>query len=189
MSYWRRSPCSQLEKYRKRSSIETSRSVIRPGTPPGSGQPSSSSLSTSITCSASKLPLARWKRNMLLDSVAPTKPSSASGSCRKRTSSGTRPGLAEVEGLLEPPLGEVPEVQPLPVAAGADVVDVEALLVGVGLAELRRDEHVLARLVPEVVVQGRVRAAVLPAALDLERAWRRGPRSRRRRRRRRRRAC
>ena len=31
MSYWRRSPCSQLEKYRKRSSIETTRSVIRPG--------------------------------------------------------------------------------------------------------------------------------------------------------------
>ena len=31
MSYWRRSPCSQFEKYRKRSSIETTRSVIRPG--------------------------------------------------------------------------------------------------------------------------------------------------------------
>ena len=105
---------------------------------------------------------------MLLASVAPTKPCSASGSCRKRTSSGTAP-LAEVEGLLEPPLGEVPEVQPLPVAAGADVVDVEARLVGVGLAELRRDEHVLARLVPEVVVEPRLRPAVLPAPLDLER--------------------
>ena len=80
-----------------------------------------------------------------------------------------QPLLAEVDRLLEPPLGEVPEVQPLPVAPGADVLDVEALLVGVGLAELGRDQHVLARLVPEVVVQARPLAAVLPAALDLER--------------------
>ena len=58
---------------------------------------------------------------------------------------------------------------PLPVAPGRDVVEVEAGLVGVGLAELRRDQHVLARLVPEVVVQRRRAAAVLPAALDLER--------------------
>ena len=66
---------------------------------------------------------------------------------------GDEAGLAEVQGLLEPPLREVPEVQPLPVAARADVLDVEAGLVGVRLAELRRDERVLARLVPEVVVQ------------------------------------
>ena len=45
--------------------------------------------------------------------------------------------LAEVERLLELSLGEVPEVQPLPVTARADVLDVEAALVGVGLAELR----------------------------------------------------
>ena len=80
------------------------------------------------------------------------------------------PGLAELERLLDAALGQVPEVQPAAVAAGGDVVDVEALLVGVGLAELRRGEHVLARLIPEVVVEGRERAAVLPAALDLERA-------------------
>ena len=61
-------------------------------------------------------------------------------------------------------------MQPAAVAPRGDVVDVEALLVGVGLAELRRGEDVLARLVPEVVVEGRERAAVLPAALDLERA-------------------
>jgi hypothetical protein len=59
-------------------------------------------------------------------------------------------------------------VDALPVAAGADVLQVEALLVRVRLAELAGDEHVLARLVPEVVVELRVRAAVLPAALDLE---------------------
>ena len=81
-----------------------------------------------------------------------------------------QPLLAEVQGLHEPPLGEIPEVQPLPVTAGADVVDVEAGLVGVRLTELRRDQHVLARLVPEVVAQLRRRAAVLPAALHLERA-------------------
>ena len=79
-------------------------------------------------------------------------------------------GLAQVEGLLDPALLQVPEVEPLPVAAVGHVLDVEAGLVRVGLAELRRDQHVLARLVPEVVVQlGRL-AAVLPAALDLERA-------------------
>src|SRR3954466_1505107 len=54
MSYWRRAPCSQLVKYRNRSSIETSRSVITLGTPPGNGQPSSSTFSTAIAGSAMK---------------------------------------------------------------------------------------------------------------------------------------
>ena len=36
-SYCRMSPCSQLEKYSQRSSIDSTRSVIRPGT--GNGQP------------------------------------------------------------------------------------------------------------------------------------------------------
>jgi hypothetical protein len=43
-SYWRMSPCSQLEKYSQRSSIESKRSVISPGT--GNGQPSVSTGST-----------------------------------------------------------------------------------------------------------------------------------------------
>src|SRR5207245_8184030 len=55
------------------------------------------------------------------------------------------------------------------VAAGGHVLEVDALLIGVRLPELRRDQHVLARLVPEVVVERRGFAAVLPAALDLER--------------------
>jgi hypothetical protein len=76
--------------------------------------------------------------------------------------------LAEVQRLLDASLGEVPEVQPAAVASGGDVVEVEALLVGVRLSELGRHEHVLARLVPEVVVEGRRVAAVLPAALHLE---------------------
>ena len=81
-----------------------------------------------------------------------------------------QPGLAELERLLDAALAQVPEVQPAAVAPGGDVVEVEAALVGVGLAELRGGQHVLARLVPEVVVESRVRPAVLPAALDLERA-------------------
>ena len=60
-------------------------------------------------------------------------------------------------------------MEPLPVAAGLDVGEVEAGLVRVRGAELARDERVLARLVPEVVVHRRPRPAVLPAALDLER--------------------
>ena len=83
---------------------------------------------------------------------------------------GEEPGVAELDGLLEPALGEVPEVQAAAVAPGGDVVEVEARLVGVGLAELRGRQHVLARLIPEVVVELRVRPAVLPAALDVERA-------------------
>ena len=61
-------------------------------------------------------------------------------------------------------------MQAAAVTAGGDVVEVEPGLVGGGLAELGRGEHVLARLVPEVVVELRVRAAVLPAALELEAA-------------------
>jgi hypothetical protein len=79
------------------------------------------------------------------------------------------PRLAEVDRVFERPPLEVPEVDAAPVAAGGDVLEVEALLVRVRLAELRGDEHVLARLVPEVVVERRLLAAVLPAALDLER--------------------
>ena len=74
---------------------------------------------------------------MVLDSAAPTKPSSASGSCSQRTSSGTQPGLAQFQRLLEAALAEVPEVQAASVAPGGDVVEVEAGFVGVGLAELR----------------------------------------------------
>ena len=74
-------------------------SVISPGTPPGSGQPSSSSFSTSITGSALNAPLERWKRKTLLAKVAPTKPCSESGSWSQRTSSGTQAGLAEIQRL------------------------------------------------------------------------------------------
>ena len=49
-------------------------SVIRPGTPPSSGQPSSGSLTTSITVSASHEPLSVKKRLTVLDSVTPTNP-------------------------------------------------------------------------------------------------------------------
>jgi hypothetical protein len=113
-------------------------------------------LSTSITVSARKLPLVRWKRRMLLASVEPAQLERDQAL------------LAEVKGLLEAPFGEIPEVDALSVAAGADVCDVEAALVGVGLAELRRDQDVLAWLVPEVVAQPGRGTAVLPAALELE---------------------
>ena len=108
--------------------------MIRPGT--GNGQPSSSTLSTAITWSAAQPPLSRWKCHIVLESAAPTKPWSASGSWSQRTSSGTSPRLAEVDRLLERALGEVPEVEPAAVTAGRDVVEVEARLVGVRLAEL-----------------------------------------------------
>src|SRR5262249_47747305 len=44
--------------------------------------------------------------------------------------------LPEVDRLLQPPLDEVPEVQPLTVAPGRDIIDVEAVLIRVRLAEL-----------------------------------------------------
>jgi hypothetical protein len=77
--------------------------------------------------------------------------------------------LAEVDRLLERAALEVPEVDAAAVTPRLDVGEVEALLVGVRLAELGRDEDVLARLVPEVVVERRQLAAVLPATIELER--------------------
>jgi hypothetical protein len=79
------------------------------------------------------------------------------------------PRLAEIDGLLQAASRDAPEVEALPVAACRHVVDVEAWLVGVRLAELRGDQGVLARLVPEVVVHRRRLAAVLPAPLEVER--------------------
>src|SRR5205814_10436295 len=76
--------------------------------------------------------------------------------------------LTEIDSLLELPRLQIPEVDPLSVPAGLDVRRVEARLVRVRFPELGRDEHVLARLVPEVVVQPRNVAPVLPAALELE---------------------
>ena len=105
---------------------------------------------------------------MLLASVAPDEALVRLGVVQPAQLERDEAGLAEVQGLLEPSLGEVPEVQPLPVTAGGDVLDVEARFVGVRLAELRGDQRVLARLVPEVVAQARLGAAVLPASLDLE---------------------
>jgi hypothetical protein len=61
-----------------------------------------------------------------------------------------------------------PEVQTAAVAAGGHVLEIEAGLECVRFAELGGDEHVLARLVPEVVVHRRLIAPVLPAALDFE---------------------
>ena len=148
--------------------MERTTSVIRPGTPPGSGQPSSASFSTSITGSARKLPFERWKRKMLLERVAPTKPLSASGSCSQRTSSGTSPCSPRSIVCCSRRSARSQKWSLLAVASGPDVLDVESLLVRVGLSELRRDQHVLARLVPEVVVHRRPLAAVLPAALHLE---------------------
>ena len=52
---------------------------------------------------------------MLLDSAAPTKPCFGLGVVEPAHLERDQAGLAQVERLLEPPLGEVPEVQPLPV--------------------------------------------------------------------------
>src|SRR5205807_7318928 len=57
----------------------------------------------------------------------------------------------------------------LTVAPGLDIPKIESFLIRVGLAELRGHQHVLARLVPEVVIHPRTLAPVLPPALDLKR--------------------
>jgi hypothetical protein len=75
---------------------------------------------------------------------------------------------AEVEGLGDLALGEVPEVELLAVAAGLDVLQLEAGVVGVGGAELAGDHHVVAGLVPEVVVVLHLAEAGFPAAGDVE---------------------
>ena len=79
-----------------------------------------------------------------------------------------QPLLAEIQRLHQASFREIPEMEPAPVAAGGHVVDVEARLVGVRLAELRRGQHVLSWLIPEVVAEVGRRAALLPAPLHLE---------------------
>ena len=153
MSYWRRSPCSQLEKYRKRSSIETTRSVIRPGT--GNGQPSCSTPSTAITLLGAVGAVVAVEVPHRARQRGTDKALVGVGIVQPAHLQRHEPGLAEFERLLDPALGQVPEVQAAAVAPGGDVVEVEAALVGVGLAELRGRQHVLARLVPEVVVEPR----------------------------------
>ena len=106
---------------------------------------------------------------MTLDSVAATNPSSASGSCSHLISSGTSPCSPRSMVCSSVRSARFQKWSLRPYASVGDVLEVETRLVCVRLAELRRDEDVLARLVPEVVVEGRPLAAVLPAALDLER--------------------
>ena len=53
------------------------------------------------------------------ESAAPTKPCSASGSCSQRTSSGTRPFSPRSIVCSQRPRLEIPEVDALPVVAGA----------------------------------------------------------------------
>lgn len=76
--------------------------------------------------------------------------------------------VAKVERLHLAPLLEVPEVELAPVLPGRHVARVEAVLEGVGRSPLAGDERVLARLVPEVVVELDVAEVVLPAAGDRE---------------------
>ena len=159
---------------------------MSPGT--GNGQPSSSTGSTAITCSAPQPPFSRWKRHIVLESAAPTKPCSASGSWSQRTSSGMSPFSPRSMVCSSVRRSRSQKWRRLAVAAGRDVVEVEALLVGVRLAELAGDEHVLARLVPEVVVERRLARRRSPSGPSPRTSSRRARRSRRRRSRRRRRA-
>ena len=138
--------------------------MIRPGT--GNGQPSSSTPSTAITWSAFSCRCRGGSSTSCWRARRRRSPGRRRGRAAS-ASSGTRP-VSPRFSVCSTSLGEVPEVQPAAVASGGDVVEVEALLVGVRLSELGRHEHVLARLVPEVVVEGRRVAAVLPAALHLE---------------------
>src|SRR6266566_912438 len=77
ISYWRISPCSQLERLTYLSSIETRKSVMSDGT--GMGQPSTSTEGTSMTFSTCQCPSDLCQCHMLLLSAAPTKPWTLSG--------------------------------------------------------------------------------------------------------------
>ena len=111
--------------------------MIKPGTPPGSGQPSSSSFSTSITGSALKAPFVRWKRKMLLAKRGADEPLLRVGVVKPAHLERDQARLAEVQRLHQASLREIPEVEPPPVPARRDVLDLETRLVGVRLAELR----------------------------------------------------
>ena len=113
--------------------------MISPGTPPGSGQPVELFVRDLDHRFGLEGAVGAVEAQHVAGQRRPDEALLGLGVVQPAHLEWDQTGLAEVERLLEPPLGEVPEVQPLPVAAGGDVLDVEARLVGVRLAELRRD--------------------------------------------------
>src|SRR5579875_268246 len=62
----------------------------------------------------------------------------------------------------------IPEVQPSPVLTGSDIFQVESLGIGIGSAPFAADHNVMARLVPEVIVETHAIGLVFPAPRDVE---------------------
>ncbi|HKN46107.1 MAG TPA: hypothetical protein VJW23_19515, partial [Propionibacteriaceae bacterium] len=79
-----------------------------------------------------------------------------------------QPVLAEVHGLFDALLLEIPEVDLAAVLELADLLEVEARHEGVRRRPFGRNHHVVARLVPEVVVELHGPEIVFPSPDDLE---------------------
>jgi len=102
--------------------------VISPGTPPSSGQPSSSSLATSMTLSVSQLPLSRRNRMMLLDRGRAHEPLRRIRIVLPADLQRDQAIVAEIDRLHLGSRLEIPEVQPAAVLAGGDIRGIEATL-------------------------------------------------------------
>jgi hypothetical protein len=108
-------------------------------------------LATSITFSADHAPFERWKRMMFEDSVAPTKPCAASGSCCQRISSGISLSSPRSSVWTTARRSRSQKCRRRPyLPATTSAVSKPSLKV-LGRAPLAGHERVLARLVPEVV--------------------------------------
>src|SRR5947209_4125005 len=75
---------------------------------------------------------------------------------------------AKIDRLRDALFGEIPEVNTVAVLAVCHILEIETVLEGVRRAPFARDHRVLARLVPEIVVELRATQIVLPAAEDVE---------------------
>ena len=79
-----------------------------------------------------------------------------------------QPVLAQIHGVLDALVLEIPEVDLAAVLELADLLEVEARHEGVRRRPFGRDHHVVARLVPEVVVELHAAQVVLPSPDDVE---------------------
>jgi hypothetical protein len=146
--------------------METTRSVISPGT--GTGNPSRSRAGEEITLVAVKRPVGapldvphgrgEGGPDVALVGVGAVQPADLQRDHAL---------FAEVDVLDDLALVEVPDVDRATVAAGGQVLQVEAVLEGAGRGPLAGDQVTVAGVVPEVVVPPRGPVG-LPAALDLE---------------------
>ena len=76
---------------------------------------------------------------------------------------GHQPILPQIDALGQLLLLPIPEVQPMPVFICRHILQVEARLIGLGRRKLAADHHIVAWLIPEIIVVDLAIGLLLPA--------------------------